>query len=140
MADEFVQDQNTEKVVVEGQPVDKAKRDPATDPSTSALPYHTEATEKIQAERAKEIEGKEKEPYKFQFNGYTVTEVEQKNPQATEEKYSNTVWVAKADDVDFEQMFDNKRAAEIFAETHSPQFAKNAAVKNTTAQQDAPQV
>lgn len=117
----------------------KKKLNPATDPETSDLPYHTANTEKIQADRTKELQGKGKQPYKYQFNGYTVVEVEQANPLATDEKFANTIWKVTADDASgFEQSFNNQRAAEIFVETHSPQFAKNAAIKTPTALKDTP--
>lgn len=129
-----------EQVVVEGTPVkDESKVDPAKDFASSPLPYHTAETEKIQADRANEQEGKEAEPYEYKFNGYTVTEVEQANPQATAPEDGSKMWKVTAEDAgDFEQFFSNRRAAEIFVETHSPQFAKNAVVKNAPAVQDIP--
>jgi len=126
-----------EDVVVQGTPVNtENKPDPALDPATSALPYHTEATEKIAADRAEEIANTEPGPYKYEVNGYTVTEVEGPNPQATAVEDANRLW--KATLGDFEQFFSNKRAAEMFAETHSPQFAANATVKDAPAVQDIP--
>lgn len=131
-----VENSAPEPVVVEGTPVNENKPDPALDPSTSALPYHTEATEKIAADRAEEIANTEPGPYKYEVNGYTVTEVEGPNPQATAVEDANRLW--KATLGDFEQFFSNRRAAEIFVETHSPQFALNASVKTAPAVQDIP--
>lgn len=142
MSDEFVQDQPvegiatadapTEQVVVEGLPLQKNELDPKSFAS-SDLPYHTKETEDIAVSRAKELEGQDKKPYEYKFNGYTVTEVE---VATTEEA---TQYKVTADDAaGFEQFFTNQRAAEIFVETHSPQFAKNATVTSKIAVQDAP--
>jgi hypothetical protein len=114
-----------EQVVVEGTPVkDEPKVDPATDFASSALPYHTAETEKIAADRAEEIANAEPKPYRYEINDYVVTEEEGPNPQATTPEDANKLW--KVTSGEFVQFFGNKRAAEIFAETHSPQFAKNA--------------
>lgn len=128
----------TEQVIVEGKPLDQTKVDPALDFASSHMPYHTKATEKIAVARAKELKGQKDKPYEYKFNGYTVTEVDAPNPAATDEDDKDTLYKVKADDAPFEQFFTNQRAAEIFVETHSPQFAKNAQVTNKTAVKDIP--
>lgn len=129
----------TEQVVVEGKPFDQAKVDPALDFASSHLPYHTAATEKIAESNAKAAEKNKDKPYRYEINGYVVEEVEGTNPQPTDEADANTIWeVTSKDEGKFKQQFFNRRAAEIFAETHSPQFAKNVTAQNQSAAPNAP--
>lgn len=108
-------------VVVDGTPVkQEPKVAPEKDFASSNLPYHTAETEKIAKDRAKEQEGKDPEPYKYEANGYTVEEYEAANPQATKPEDANKMWRVTADG--FEQAFNNQTAAEIFVRTHSPEF------------------
>lgn len=118
MADEQIE-QNEQVENHETQP-EEPKVAPEKDFASSDLPYHTAETEKIAADRAKEQEGKDPEPYKYEANGYTVSEYEAANPQATKPEDANKMWRVTADG--FEQAFNNQTAAEIFVRTHSPEF------------------
>jgi hypothetical protein len=128
MSEETVVEQQhegaAEDVVVSGKPLkDEKKVDPALDFASSSLPYHTKETEQIQADRTKELEGKEPEPYKYEANGYTVEEIDGPNPQTTSEENKNKLYKVTGNDL-AETVFNNKTAAEIFVRTHSPEFAR----------------
>lgn len=76
-------------------------------------PYHTEETHQIAQDRAEELKGQDKE-YSYCANGYTVREIDAAEGVTTE---NGKVYEVTAEG--FAMAFANKRAAEIYAETHS---------------------
>jgi hypothetical protein len=123
-------------VVVKGTPVEANKVPEHLDFASSRIPYHTATTEKIARERAEALKDEPVKEYHYEMNGYVVEEVKGPNPQATKVEDANKLW--KVTQGDFVQYFNNQRAAEIFANTHSPQFAANSTVKSAPAVQDIP--
>jgi hypothetical protein len=81
-------------------------------------PYHTEETAKLAEKRAKDVEKSKDEPYEFSANGYTVEEKDAADGVASPN--GKVYEVTHDNDKGFTKTFTDKRAAEIFAETHSP--------------------
>lgn len=95
------------------------------DPASSALPYHTAATEQIQADREKDVEDKdEDEPFTFEMHGYKV---QQRKAEGTEKGFAdeNGDVFDVVGDNDFHRVYGNKRDAVVFAQTTSADFTKN---------------
>lgn len=128
-------------------PASEFEKDPNlkdTDLGSSALPYHTAETEKIAEERAAEVADQPEKPYEYKRNGYTVTEVDSQVIKGAKQ-YK----IISAQDASFEHYEDNKRAAEIYVETHAPLIAGEtnvpahepaAVVKNAEGVPDEPVV
>lgn len=107
-------------VVVEGKPVDDKLDE--NDPASSALPYHTAATEKIQADREQETEEPKDEPFSFEMHGYTVS---QRKAEGTEVGFADEngdVFPVEGNGVN--RVYGNKRDAVIFAQTTSADFGR----------------
>lgn len=91
----------------------------AVSPDAEHLPpYHTAETAKI-AEKNQKAADKDKDaPYEFSANGYTVEEKDAADRVASPN--GKVYEVTHAGDKEFTKTFTDKRAAEIFAETHAP--------------------
>jgi hypothetical protein len=108
-------------VVVDAKPLEPAKVD-ENSVSSSSLPYHTAATEKIQEERMKEQEDKDPEPFTFEMHGYTV---QQRKAEGTEEGFADENGdVFEVTGNDLHRVYGNKRDAVIFVQTTNADFAK----------------
>lgn len=112
-----------QEVVVEGKPVAEEKKvDPALDPATSALPYHTEATEKIMAENAKDIpEDPDPADFTYNFNGYDVKAVKPEKGV----RPGTDGFLYEVSSGDFKRTFMEKNDAVNYTQTHAPYVSTN---------------
>lgn len=111
-------------VTIKEDAIDRTKQDESAEDrkkrlNISDIPGHNYETEQIQKDRAKEIADADPKPYEYRKNGYVVKEIEGANQLASDPKDANTLYEVTAGE-DFKQVFNTKRAAEIYAETHAP--------------------
>ncbi len=90
-------------------PTDETREERMKRLNLSDLPYHTYESEQAMKASHEEVKAKGDVPYEYKANGYTVTEVDDKDLPA---KYKVT-----ADG--FEKFFAEKRDAEVYVETHA---------------------
>jgi hypothetical protein len=111
-------------VVVEGKPVDKKLDE--NDPASSALPYHTAATEKIQADRSQETEDAEQpkpEDFEFTANGWTVKAREAKGTEKGFADEDGLVYDVTGNGIT-PKVYGSKQDAKVFAATTGAAFAE----------------